>query len=129
MRLIPCNFLFALALTAIPCVYATEVRQVSDVSPSYICIIADTGLPVFERNADVARAPASMVKMMQMLKENSISAQAAEKLGDELPEGRIVRGILHDEEKPEFTELYDQVIEQAHGPLAPRKRKVRRGWI
>jgi hypothetical protein len=37
--------------------------------------------------------------------------------------------VFHDEDKPEFTELYDQVIEQAHGPLPPRKRKVRRGWV
>jgi hypothetical protein len=66
---------------------------------------------------------------MRVLKERSISVSAAEKLGDDVPEGSIVRGILHDEDKPEYTELYDQVIERAHGPLPPRKRAVRRGWI
>jgi 2-oxoglutarate ferredoxin oxidoreductase subunit beta len=71
----------------------------------------------------------SPVKMMRLLKDSSITIRAAEKLGDELPSDRIVRGIFHDQDKPEFTELYDQVIERAHGPLAPRKRKVRRGWI
>jgi 2-oxoglutarate ferredoxin oxidoreductase subunit beta len=71
----------------------------------------------------------SPIRMMQLLKENSLTVQAASKLGDELPEHKIVRGVLHDEEKPEFTELYDQVIEHAHGPLPPRKRKVRRGWV
>jgi 2-oxoglutarate ferredoxin oxidoreductase subunit beta len=71
----------------------------------------------------------SPVQMMHLLKDNSITVQAAKKLGDELPEDKIVRGVLHDKEKPEFTELYDQVIEQAHGPLPPRKRKVRRGWV
>jgi 2-oxoglutarate ferredoxin oxidoreductase subunit beta len=71
----------------------------------------------------------SPVKMMRLLKDNSITIRAAEKLGDELPPDRIVRGVFHDEDKPEFTELYDQVIEQAHGPLPPRKRKVRRGWV
>jgi 2-oxoglutarate ferredoxin oxidoreductase subunit beta len=69
------------------------------------------------------------VDMMHYLKDNSITLQAAKKNGDELPKDRIVRGVLHDEEKPEFTELYDQVIEQAHGPLPARKRKVRRGWF
>jgi 2-oxoglutarate ferredoxin oxidoreductase subunit beta len=71
----------------------------------------------------------SPIRMMNLLKENSISVSAAEKLGDELPADKIVRGVFHDEEKPEFTELYDGIIEQAHGPVAPRKRKVRRGWI
>jgi len=71
----------------------------------------------------------SPIQMMRQLKENSITVQAAEKLGDELPEDKIVRGVFRDEEKPEFTELYDQVIEQAHGPLPPRKRTVRRGWF
>jgi 2-oxoglutarate ferredoxin oxidoreductase subunit beta len=66
--------------------------------------------------------------MMRLLKENSVTTQAAGKLADELPESRIVRGVFRDEEKPEFTELYDKVIERAHGPLPARKRKVRRGW-
>jgi 2-oxoglutarate ferredoxin oxidoreductase subunit beta len=71
----------------------------------------------------------SPVQMMHLLKDRSISAQAAAKLDEEALKDKIVRGVLHDEEKPEFTELYDQLIEQAHGPLPPRKRKVRRGWI
>ncbi len=71
----------------------------------------------------------SAVDMMRLLKENSVSVTAAEKLGDELPKDQIVRGVLHDEEKPEFTELYDQLIEQAHGSPPPRKRRVRRGWV
>ncbi len=69
------------------------------------------------------------VENMRVLKENSISVRAAQKLGDDAEDGRIVRGILHDEDKPEYTELYDQVIDRAHGPLPPRKRKVRRGWM
>lgn len=71
----------------------------------------------------------SPVRMMRLLKENSVTVRGAEKLGDELDGSKIVRGVFRDEEKPEFTELYDGVIERAHGPLTPRKRKVRRGWI
>ena len=71
----------------------------------------------------------SPVLMMRKLKDNSTTVRAAEKLGEDVDEGKIVRGVFRDEDKPEFTELYDRVIEQAHGPLAPRKRKVRRGWV
>jgi 2-oxoglutarate ferredoxin oxidoreductase subunit beta len=71
----------------------------------------------------------SPLQMMHMLKDNTITVQAAEKLEGESLTDKIVRGVFHDEDKPEFTELYDQIIEQAHGPLSPRRRKVRRGWI
>ncbi len=71
----------------------------------------------------------SPIKMMRVLKETSITVQAARKLGNELPDDKIVRGVCHDEEKPEFTELYDQIIERAHGSPPPRRRKVRRGWM
>jgi 2-oxoglutarate ferredoxin oxidoreductase subunit beta len=71
----------------------------------------------------------SPVQMMRLLKDTAITSQAAKKLGDEVPADRIIRGVFLDEERPEFTELYDEVIERAHGPLPPRKRKVRRGWV
>lgn len=71
----------------------------------------------------------SPVENMRHLKESSVTVRSAEKQGDDLPDGRIVRGVFRDVEKPEFTELYDQVIERAHGPVPPRKRKVRRGWV
>jgi 2-oxoglutarate ferredoxin oxidoreductase subunit beta len=66
---------------------------------------------------------------MRFLKESSVSLRAtAGEEADDL-EGKIVRGVFRDEERPEFTELYDQVIERAHGPVPPRKRRVRRGWV
>jgi 2-oxoglutarate/2-oxoacid ferredoxin oxidoreductase subunit beta len=71
----------------------------------------------------------SPIAMMRQLKDNSTSVQAAEKLGEELPANQIVRGVLCDDDKPELTELYDQVIKQAHGQPPPRKRQVRRGWM
>jgi 2-oxoglutarate ferredoxin oxidoreductase subunit beta len=71
----------------------------------------------------------SPIEMMRRLKDNSLTRSAAEKLGDELDPDRIVRGVFRDDERPEYTELYDRVIEQAHGSLPPRKRKVRRGWV
>jgi 2-oxoglutarate ferredoxin oxidoreductase subunit beta len=71
----------------------------------------------------------SPIAMMRQLKENSVTVQAAAKLQGDLPEDRIVRGVFRDVDKPEYTELYDQVIERAHGSPPPRKRKVRRGWV
>jgi 2-oxoglutarate ferredoxin oxidoreductase subunit beta len=71
----------------------------------------------------------SPIAMMRQLKENSTTVQAANKLGDELAPDQIVRGVFRDVDRPEYTELYDQVIERAHGSLPPRKRTVRRGWV
>ena len=53
------------------------------------------------------------VDMMRKLKENSLSQTAAEKLPPDERLGKIIRGILWDVEKPEYTQLYDQVIERA----------------
>jgi hypothetical protein len=55
--------------------------------------------------------------------------QAAEKAVEGVPENTIVRGVIHDEEKPEYTELYDEVIARAQGSPLPRQRKIRRGWV
>jgi 2-oxoglutarate ferredoxin oxidoreductase subunit beta len=71
----------------------------------------------------------SPIAMMRRLKENSLTLKAAEKRGDELGPESIVRGVFRDDDRPEYTKLYDQVIERAHGSLPPRKRKVRRGWV
>ena len=76
--------------------------------------------------ANNRRTPA---ENMRFLKEASITQRAAEKQEADSLEGKIVRGVLRDEELPEFTDLYDQVIERAHGPITPRKRRVRRGWV
>jgi len=66
---------------------------------------------------------------MRFLKESSVSLRVTEREEAGALDGKIVRGVFRDEERPEFTELYDQVIERAHGPVPPRKRRVRRGWV
>ena len=55
----------------------------------------------------------STVDMMRQLKDNSVSASAAEKLSAEEREAKIVRGVIHDVEKPEYTQLYDELIKKA----------------
>lgn len=71
----------------------------------------------------------SPVAMMRHLKDSSISLAAARKAEEDLEPGTIVRGILHDEDKPEYTQLYDEVVEEVHGTPPPRRRRVRRGWL
>jgi 2-oxoglutarate ferredoxin oxidoreductase subunit beta len=51
------------------------------------------------------------VDMMRQLKENSVSASAAQKLTPEERQKKIVHGIMHDIEKPEYTQLYEQLIQ------------------
>jgi len=59
------------------------------------------------------------VDMMRLLKENSISQSAAEKLSPEEREAKIVRGVFHEVQKPEYTQLYEQLIQQVQG-LSPK---------
>ena len=53
------------------------------------------------------------VDMMRQLKDSSISMNAAEKLSLEEREGKIIRGVVHDIEKPEYTQLYEELIQRA----------------
>lgn len=60
----------------------------------------------------------SAVDMMRLLKENSITLTASQKLTPQERENRIVRGVLCDREKPEYSELYEKVIQRAQGTAA-----------
>jgi hypothetical protein len=53
--------------------------------------------------------------MMRKLKDNSLTKSAAEKLPTEEQAGKIVRGVLCDVDKPEYSALYDEVIRRAQG--------------
>ena len=52
------------------------------------------------------------VDMMRQLKEGSVSLNAADKLTPEERQAKIVRGVLHEVEKPEYTQLYEQLIQR-----------------
>jgi 2-oxoglutarate/2-oxoacid ferredoxin oxidoreductase subunit beta len=56
--------------------------------------------------------------MMRGLKEQSVSIRQAEKMSAEEKEGKIVRGIFVDRDIPEYTQLYDQIIERAQREAA-----------
>jgi len=51
--------------------------------------------------------------MMRYLKEHSVSQKQAESLSEEEKGWKIVRGVFVDRDIPEYTQLYDQVIERA----------------
>ncbi len=59
----------------------------------------------------------SAVDMMRALKDNSVNLAAAEKLTPDERSGKIVRGVLHNIEKPEYTRLYDALIERAQATV------------
>jgi 2-oxoglutarate ferredoxin oxidoreductase subunit beta len=52
------------------------------------------------------------VDMMRLLKDGSLPLNAADRLSPEERETKIIRGVLHDVEKPEYTQLYEQLIRQ-----------------
>jgi 2-oxoglutarate ferredoxin oxidoreductase subunit beta len=63
------------------------------------------------------------VDMMRQLKENSVSASVAQKLTPEERETKIVRGVMHDIEKPEYTQLYEQLIQDVQAAETAKAEK------
>ena len=59
----------------------------------------------------------SAVDMMRALKDNSVNLAVAEKLTPDERSGKIVRGVLHNIEKPEYTRLYAALIERAQATV------------
>jgi 2-oxoglutarate ferredoxin oxidoreductase subunit beta len=55
----------------------------------------------------------SAPEMMRQLKDDSVTLKQAEKLSEDERKDKIVRGVFADHDIPEFTQLYDQVIERA----------------
>jgi 2-oxoglutarate ferredoxin oxidoreductase subunit beta len=53
------------------------------------------------------------VDMMRYLKENSVKVRDPAERERKEQEGKIVRGVFLDRDIPEYTELYDQIIERA----------------
>lgn len=56
-------------------------------------------------------------EMMRYLKDNSVTLKQAETLSPEELRTKIVHGVLAEHDRPEFTQLYDQVIAQAQAEL------------
>jgi len=52
---------------------------------------------------------------MKRLKEVAVPVQAAAKMTAEQLEGKVLTGVLYKEDKPEYCEMYQKVIERAQG--------------
>lgn len=55
------------------------------------------------------------VDMMRRLKEGSVGLAMLDKMPEEQRNGKIVRGVLHNIDKPEYTAVYDQLIDRVQG--------------
>ena len=56
--------------------------------------------------------------MMRALKERSVTLKRAEGMSEEEKQDKIVRGVFVDQDIPEYTRLYDHIIEQAQREAA-----------
>lgn len=61
------------------------------------------------------------VDMMRQLKESSVSLVAFDKLPPEERDGKIVRGVLHNVDKPEYTTVYAQLMERAQAAVKSKQ--------
>lgn len=61
------------------------------------------------------------VEMMRRLKDTSVAQAAVERLAPDERTGKIVRGVLCNQDKPEYTALYDQIIERAQGAAGKQR--------
>ncbi len=55
----------------------------------------------------------SVVEMMKQLKELAVPVKAAGQMSPEQLDGKILTGILHREQRPEYVDEYDRVIDRA----------------
>ena len=55
----------------------------------------------------------SVVEMMNRLKDMTVPVKAAEKMTAEQLQGKVLTGVLHKEDKPEYCEEYAKVIARA----------------
>ena len=57
----------------------------------------------------------SVVDMMKRLKDMAVPVAAAAKMTPEQLEGKVLTGVLHKEDRPEYCEQYAKVVERAQG--------------
>ncbi|MFQ5901070.1 MAG: 2-oxoacid:ferredoxin oxidoreductase subunit beta [Thermodesulfobacteriota bacterium] len=69
--------------------------------------------PVCFGRKNKMRSATEMMKTVE--KDGTVSVKIADRLSSEKLEGKFLRGILHREEKPEYTEMYEEIIKKAKG--------------
>jgi 2-oxoglutarate/2-oxoacid ferredoxin oxidoreductase subunit beta len=69
------------------------------------------------------------VDMMRQLKQQSVTQATAEKMNPEEKAGKIVRGVLCNVDKPEYLELYDEILYRAqNGGKTRRLSEETKKW-
>jgi len=68
------------------------------------------------------------VEMMRRLKDHSVPLVVADKMSPEERSATIVRGVLCDVDKPEYTALYDQIIARAQASEHAGAQRNVGGW-
>ncbi len=63
----------------------------------------------------------SPADMMRAIKENAVTVKAAANMSADELRGKIVHGLLHEADLPEYTELYDRVVAQAKAQVQAEK--------
>jgi 2-oxoglutarate ferredoxin oxidoreductase subunit beta len=74
---------------------------------------AITPCPTYFGRLNKYKTPAEM--MLKIEKEGTLTKAAADKLTPEQRQGKMIRGILHQVERPAYTEEYEKIITKAKG--------------
>jgi len=65
----------------------------------------------------------SAVDMLKWQKDNTVSVKKFDKLSDKEKKGKIVRGILVDKKRKEFTERYEEILEKFRNHQSTESKK------
>ena len=60
----------------------------------------------------------SLLELLQWEKSNTVNVKAAERMTPEQLEGKILTGLLHQIERPEYTAQYEQLISRVQPKAA-----------
>ncbi len=69
--------------------------------------------PVYYGRLNKMKSASQMMELIE--KEGTVSVKQADKLPPEKVKGKLLRGILHREERPEYCEEYQKLIERVSG--------------
>ncbi len=69
--------------------------------------------PVYYGRQNKFKSASQMMEMIE--KDGTVSVKQADRLPPEKVEGKLLRGILHEAERPEYCEEYQRLIDKVHG--------------
>jgi 2-oxoglutarate ferredoxin oxidoreductase subunit beta len=60
----------------------------------------------------------SLLELLEWEKNNTVNVKAAEKMTPEQLQGKIITGVLHQADRPEYAALYDEHITRVRAKAA-----------